>query len=365
MQFTLESLAQLDRLPFDTVIDVRSPAEFAEDHIPGALNLPVLSDAERAEVGTLYRADPFAARKRGAALVSRNAAAHLEGPLAARPYRWRPLVHCWRGGQRSGAFAVILAEIGWRVGVLAGGYRSYRALVVDALYRAPLPQRLVLIDGLTGTAKTRLLELLAARGAQVLDLEGLANHRGSLLGHRAGGQPSQKRFESRIAAALAGCDPARPVYAEAEAAKVGGLNLPPALWQAMLAAPRLRIEAPLEARAAHLVRVYADLTADRPRLAAALDALRPYHPAGRIARWHGLLAAGGMEALALELMRDHYDPRYREAAARRAAPALHLALPRLEEADLAQAAGRLLAFDPVAADPVAADPGPGSAAAAQ
>ena len=140
MPVTLHSLCDLGALPFDQVIDVRSPAEYAEDHLPGAISLPVLSDAERARVGTIYvQEDRFLARKIGAALVARNAAAHIEGPLADRDGGWRPLVYCWRGGQRSGAFTGILQQIGWRAETIAGGYRSYRRLVVAALYDSPFP----------------------------------------------------------------------------------------------------------------------------------------------------------------------------------------------------------------------------------
>lgn len=201
MPYLLPDLSSPLDLPFDDVIDVRSPAEFAEDHVPGAISLPVLDNEERAVVGTIYKQEsPFKARKLGAALVARNAARHLEGPLAAKDGGWRPLVYCWRGGQRSNSFGSILTQVGWRTEVLAGGYQSYRRALVAALYDRALPHRFVLIDGDTGTAKTEILHLVAARGGQVLDLEGLANHRGSVLGPRPGGQPSQKMLESRLTA---------------------------------------------------------------------------------------------------------------------------------------------------------------------
>ena len=178
MAVKLSSLSDLKTLGFDDIIDVRAPSEFAEDHVPGAINLPVLSDAERAQVGTIYvRQDRFLARKIGAAMVSRNAAAHLEGPLADREGGWRPLVYCWRGGQRSGSFASILSQIGWRVELVDGGYKSYRKLVVAALYDAPISLQIILLDGGTGSGKTALLQALRGQGAQVLDLEGMAEHR--------------------------------------------------------------------------------------------------------------------------------------------------------------------------------------------
>jgi tRNA 2-selenouridine synthase len=311
MPLVLTSLADLGRAGFDDIIDVRSPAEWAEDHLPGAISLPVLDDAERAMVGTIYKQDsPFRARKVGAALVAANAARHLQGPLADKPGGWRPLVYCWRGGQRSGSFASILSQIGWRVETVAGGYKSWRALVVKALYDDPVPSRVVVLDGNTGTAKTELLVLMAAQGVQVIDLEGLANHRGSLFGARPGGQPSQKAFEGRLALALSALDPARPVVVEAESSKIGNCRMPPRLWRAMVAAPRIIVAAPLAARADYLARAYADLTADPAHLSRVIDCLRPLQPAEVIAAWQAQASAGDYAPLAADLMARHYDPRY-------------------------------------------------------
>lgn len=311
MALTLTRLADLGRAGFDTIIDVRSPAEYAEDHLPGAINLPVLDDAERARVGTIYKQQsPFLARKVGAALVARNAARHLEGALADKPGGWRPLVYCWRGGQRSGSFATILGQVGWRVDLVAGGYKAWRTLVVGALNDQPFPAPLWVLDGNTGTAKTELLARLSALGRQTIDLEALANHRGSLFGHRAGGQPSQKAFEGRLAMAIAALDPARPVVVEAESSRIGDLMLPKQLWAAMCAAPRLCIAAPLAARATYLTGAYSDMIEDRDRLARVVDSLRPQHPAERIDEWLALAAEGNFTALASGLMQDHYDRRY-------------------------------------------------------
>lgn len=313
----LTDLSQLCDHGFDDIIDVRAPAEYAEDHLPGAISLPVLDDEERARVGTIYtQVDKFQARKIGAALVSRNAAAHLEGPLADRTGAWRPLVYCWRGGQRSGSFASILEQIGWRVEVLEGGYRSYRRLVAAALHDTPLAHRLILIDGNTGTAKTEILHLLAARGHQVLDLEGLGNHRGSVFGAMAGEQPAQKAFESAIAMRLAAMDPGRPVLVEAESNKVGACLVPPSLWVAMRAAPRLELTASPEERARYLQRAYSDITAIPERLAGRLDQLRPLQGHETVDAWQALASAGDFEALALELITRHYDPRYAKARER-------------------------------------------------
>lgn len=316
MDFKLDRLSDLHAADFDEIIDVRSPAEFAEDHVPGAVNFPVLDNQERARVGTLYKQQsPFAARKVGAALIARNVARHIEASLLDRPGEYRPLIYCWRGGQRSGAMATILGQIGWRVHVLTGGYKSYRRGVVRLLYgsgQAPAewPWQLILLDGNTGTAKTDLLHRLGGMGAQILDLEGLAGHRGSLFGAMAADQPRQKAFESGLSAAVSRLDPARPVLVEAESSRIGRLNLPHALWEAMQAAPRLYLEAEAQDRARYLVEAYGDIAADRTILGEILDRLRPYHPAARIEAWQALVRTGALVDLARELMRFHYDPKY-------------------------------------------------------
>lgn len=331
MPVVLWRLSDLEALGFDTVIDVRAPSEYDDDHLPGAISLPVLSDEERARVGTIYtQQSPFLARKIGAALVSRNAAAHIEGPLADKPGGWRPLVYCWRGGQRSGSFALILSQIGWRVETLSGGYKSWRGLVVSALYEEPFPAPVIVLDGNTGTAKTEVLNLLPALGVQVLDLEGMARHRGSLFGAMPGGQPSQRGFETTLAVAMSRLDPTRPVVVEAESSKVGNLRLPPKLWAAMLAAPRIALSAPLAERADYLARAYADVTEDPARLAAVIGDLRQVHPREIIEDWLAMAAAGAFHPLATGLMQRHYDPRYARHRARMPEPAA-----RIEAASLA------------------------------
>ena len=345
MKLALTSIAQLATLPIDKLIDARSPSEYAEDHLPGAINLPSLSDAERAEVGTIYvQDDRFKARRIGAALVARNVAAHLEGPLSTKDGSWRPLVYCWRGGQRSGSFASILEQIGWRVSLLDGGYRAYRRLVVQMLYEAPLAVKPVLLDGNTGTAKTRLLELLEAEGVQVIDLEGMANHRGSALGARAGGQPSQKLFDGRLAQRIAALDPARPVVIEAESHKVGTRIVPPSLWSAMKAAPSVRVTAPVAARAAYLAEAYGDMTEQPDLLKGSLDLLRNLRGHETVDHWQQMVDARDFNALAGELIVQHYDPGYARARARHAmAEAQTVDLPALDDAALKAALPTLIA----------------------
>ncbi|AQR62805.1 tRNA 2-selenouridine(34) synthase MnmH [Brevundimonas sp. LM2] len=317
-------LSAIARAGFDALIDVRSPAEFAEDHIPGAINLPVLDDAERAEVGTIYvQQSKFLARRIGAAKVARNIAAHLDGALKDRDGSFRPLVHCWRGGQRSGAMVSVMDQIGWPVTVLDGGYMTWRRTVQTALYAPDGPWRVVLLDGGTGSGKTALLERLVARGVQTLDLEGLAAHRGSLFGALADRpQPAQKLFESRLFVALEGLDPARPVVVEAESSRIGARTVPPALWAAMGRAEVIEVSAPVAARAAFSARVYADIAADPAALDAALSRLPKHHSKETIEGWKTLAREGAFKALAAALIADHYDPAYRRMSARRDRPVL-------------------------------------------
>lgn len=296
---------------FDTVIDVRSPAEFAEDHVPGAINLPALSNEQRAKVGTIYKQiSAFDGRKIGAGMVIRNVADHVDGPLMEKDGAWRPLVYCWRGGQRSGVFSTLLSEIGWRADTIKGGYTAFRRLVKASLYDDPLAHRFVLLDGYTGTAKTEILPRLAARGIQVIDLEGLAAHRGSLLGGRPGGQPSQKAFETSLALALSKLDPARPVVVEAESSKIGQIAIPASVWAAMLAAPRVIIQAPLPARAAYLAKAYREVIEDPVAVANKLSPLRRLRGHATVDRWISLSKDGALVDLSHALMVDHYDPSY-------------------------------------------------------
>jgi tRNA 2-selenouridine synthase len=311
LAYPFSDLAALRAQGFDAIIDVRSPSEYAEDHVPGAISMPVLSDDERALVGTIYKQEsPFKARKIGAALVARNAAQHIEEHLMGHDGGWRPLVYCWRGGQRSGSFAAILQQIGWRAEVLGGGYRTWRRHVSGSLYDAVLPYRILRLAGLTGTAKTDVLGRVASLGGQVVDLEALANHRGSILGDTQGPQPSQKSFETGLMAALSGLDPSRPVLVEAESARIGALRLPPALWVVMRDAPRLVLEASVAARARYLAGVYADLMADATGLARRLHGLRGFVGHATVDDWLALVRSGEAETLATQLIELHYDKAY-------------------------------------------------------
>jgi tRNA 2-selenouridine synthase len=303
---------------YDAIIDARTPAEYAEDRLPGAIPLPVLDNEERARVGTLYKqVSPFAARKLGAALVAKNIGRHLETALADRPRGWRPLVYCWRGGKRSGAFAHVLREIGWDAHTLEGGYKAYRQWVAARLAEAPANLPFRVVHGVTGSGKSRLLKALASAGAQVLDLEDLAAHRGSVLGHLPDRpQPSQKMFETRLLAVLAGLDPARTVYVEGESTKIGQLQVPEALMRAMRAAECVLLDADLETRIALLTDEYRHFFADRGSLDAQLDCLAGLHGRERVADWKALAAQGAWQELVGRLLEEHYDPAYRRSALR-------------------------------------------------
>ena len=304
-----------DLAAFDEIIDVRTPAEFAEDHAPGAINCPVLDDAQRVEVGTLYKqVSPFAAKKIGAAYVAENVARHLRERFLDRPKSWRPLVMCWRGGERSGAMTHILRRVGWDAQQLDGGYKAYRRLVVDTLVEQPRDFAFQVVCGATGSGKSRLLQALAARGAQVLDLEALACHKGSVLGVLPDAdQPSQKAFETRLLAALAGLDPAHPVFVEAESRKIGRLHLPDTLLEGLRAGACIEVEAEFSARVEFLLRDYDYFLAAPDWLNQRLDALRPLQGHETVKRWQDLARSGAWRQLVSELLGQHYDPLYRRS----------------------------------------------------
>ncbi|GGD63653.1 tRNA 2-selenouridine(34) synthase MnmH [Caballeronia grimmiae] len=306
-------LVSIDRLrDFDEIIDVRTPLEFAEDHIPGAINAPVLENEERVIVGTMYKqVSPFEATRVGAAMVARNIARHLDTLFADRPRNWRPLIYCWRGGKRSGSMTTWFNMIGWQARQLEGGYKSYRRDVLDRLTTLPARFRYVALIGHTGSGKTRLLQALGHAGAQVLDLEGLAAHRGSLLGALPGhDQPSQKAFDSALVATLRGFDPARPVFIEAEGRRIGAVTMPDSLLDSLHAAACVEVEARREDRIAFLLQDYAHLFDDPESFKAQLSKLVALHSRERVGHWHRLIDEGARAELFAELIDRHYDPAY-------------------------------------------------------
>ncbi len=335
---------------YDMIIDVRSPIEFADDHIPGAVNMPVLSDEERVIIGTLYKQEsPFIARKKGAALVARNIADHLDTRLSNKPSSFTPLIHCWRGGQRSHAFARICSEVGWRSYVLTGGYKQYRRDVMTGLEAVPPTLSLIVVAGRTGSRKTDILTALDAKGAQVLDLEGIANHRGSLLGHiKDSPQPSQRMFESQLNKKLQSFDPSKPVYVESESSRVGNVQLAPELWKRIAAAPQIAISAPRQDRAKYLLSAYEHLTQDISDLNKLVAGMTYRYGRERTDIWQALIDAKDWHSLAVELLEAHYDPAYDRSMERHD----RFVHGEIEMADCSDAAledvvARILAYGPV------------------
>ena len=301
---------------FDDILDVRSPAEYADDHLPGAISVPVLSDEERVRIGTLYKqVSPFAAKKLGAALIARNIALHLEEKFSDKPKSWRPLVYCWRGGMRSGAMAHILSQVGWNTAQLEGGYKNYRRHVLTELEILPGKFEFCVIAGGTGSGKSHLLQALAEQGAQVLDLEKLAQHRGSLLGRLPDQpQPSQKTFETRLWEVLRTFTADRPVYVEAESRKVGVLSVPTELIERMRASVCVKIEVPLEARVNFLMEDYAHFLDNAALLTERLSLLVEMHGREVINRWCEMAKQGEWVPLVSELLTLHYDPAYKRSS---------------------------------------------------
>ena len=317
---TLIQTAQVLANPqqFDAIIDVRSPAEFALDHMPGAINLPVLSDDERAQVGTVHKqGSAFDGSRIGAALVARNIARLIDTELADKHRTWKPLIYCWRGGQRSQSLALILSRIGWRTHLLEGGYRDYRRAIVDELACSQADVPFVVIAGRTGTAKSLVLAQLAAQGQQVLDLEGLARHKGSVLGDLPNDpQPSQKMFESSVAAALRGFDRSKPVYVESESKKVGRCHVPDQVMLQMRASKVVTIEASVAWRADYLLQVYQHFVESTLALFKQLDCLVPLHGYDKIEAWKRLAQNAEWTSFVSALLNEHYDPAYDKAISR-------------------------------------------------
>ncbi|MBP0589658.1 tRNA 2-selenouridine(34) synthase MnmH [Paraburkholderia sp. LEh10] len=340
-------LVPLDQLAdFDEIVDVRTPLEFAEDHIPGAINAPVLSNEERVIIGTMYKqVSPFEATRQGAAMVSRNIAAHLETTFADRPRNWRPLIYCWRGGKRSGSMTTWFNLIGWRARQLDGGYKSYRRGVVEALDALPRQFRYIVLAGHTGSGKTRLLNALAGADAQTLDLEALAAHRGSILGmlpHAP--QPSQKAFDTALVSALRGFDTQQPVFVEAESRRIGSVSLPASLTQEIHRGTCVRVDTERGERIRLLLQDYAHLFDDREFFKSQLAKLVELHGYERIGEWQTMIDEDRRVELFEQLIDLHYDPAYARSTSKhfaRLTGSMRFAL-RPNDADLHEQACALL-----------------------
>lgn len=236
------------------ILDVRSPGEFSQGHLPGAISFPLFSDQERAEVGTCYKHQGRdAAVELGFDLAGPKCGEFIRQAKALAPDRQLRL-HCWRGGMRSGGMGWILAMAGFQVVLLEGGYKAYRRWVRQQLAK---PRALLVLGGMTGTSKTEILRAMAALGAQMLDLEGLANHRGSSFGAlEMPPQPSTEHYENLIAARLMELHPDCPTWVEAESRRVGTCRVPDELFQQMESAATVEVVRPVAERLDHLVDIY-------------------------------------------------------------------------------------------------------------
>lgn len=311
-----QALESLDA--FSAIIDARSPGEFAEDHLPGALNWPTLDDEERRLVGTEYKQlSAFEAKKRGAAIAARNISAHIERELMDKPKEWAPLIYCWRGGKRSGSLGLVLDQIGFRVSLIEGGYKAFRTALIADMPRQVARLRFRVICGTTGSGKTRLLHALAAEGAQVLDLEGLARHRSSVLGLLPGQpQPTQKAFDTLVWNALRQFDPARVVYVESESKKVGNVAVPDSLIQAIRASDCLTLELPMDERVQLLMQDYDFFVQDTDFFCQRLDTLVQVRGREVVSQWQALARAGRTADVVQDLLVRHYDPTYLQSMQR-------------------------------------------------
>ncbi len=328
---------------YTDIIDVRSPSEFTEDHIPGAINLPVLDDQQRIEVGTLYKESPFEAKKLGASYVSANIAKVIGTHLQDKDAEFRPLIYCWRGGQRSRSMAITLNQVGWHVTLLDGGYKNYRSQVRANLSEQPQQFQIRILNGLTGTAKTEILSHLAALGEQVLDLEGLAHHKGSLLGFNPDkAQPSQKLFESRITATLKAFSTDKIIWVESESNKIGNLHVPEKVWAQMKSAPQIEVIAPVSARIKHIIKDYRYLTENPVLLGQKLAYIKHRVSRAIYESWQQLISDNQWEELVESLLLEHYDPSYQRSMANNQRQTLGTEkIESLDEASLARLASRI------------------------
>ena len=311
-----EVVAQLS--DFDTIIDARSESEYALDHLPGAVNWPTLNDEERKRIGTMYvQVNAFVAKKHGAVAAARNIAQHIERYALDQPKHWKPLAYCWRGGKRSGSLSLILDQIGFRVTLVEGGYKAFRAAMLLDIPRQAARLKFVVICGTTGSGKTRLLHALAKAGAQVLDLEALAKHRSSVLGAIPGTQqPSQKHFDTLVWAELRRFDAERTVFVESESKKVGNVTLPTALVEHMRSCPCLDLQLDMGERVALLLEDYDFFVQDTAYFCRRLEALTEIRGKAVIARWKDCVAAGNINTVVQELLTQHYDPVYQQSMLR-------------------------------------------------
>jgi tRNA 2-selenouridine synthase len=341
MLFKAESLSQLR--DFSSILDARTPDEYALDHIPLALNTPTLTNEERIVIGTTYKqVSAFEAKKRGGVIAAKNIAHHIETLFLEKPKTWSPLVYCWRGGNRSGSMVTILRAIGWQATQLEGGHKAYRKLVVEALAQQANKYQFEVLSGPTGSGKSLLLTHLASIGAQVLDLEALAQHRGSVLGRfSTQAQPSQKWFESQLAWQLEAFDPHKPIFIEAESKKIGRCFVPDSVMEGIAKGNVWEIKTPFEVRVAHLLTEYEEYLHYPERLTQQLSYLSSVLGKKRLTDYQMLIEQQRFTELVSLLLTEHYDPLYAKTQENGCESSFSsekksLALPSLDHEALAQ-----------------------------
>jgi len=338
-----------DFASYSLVIDARSPHEYAEDHIPGAVNLPVVDDGEFAEVGIRHKADKHAAYLVGVEYSLRNIADQIKPLISRYTPDDRFLVYCFRGGKRSRLWADNLRTIGFDVDVLAGGWKNYRRWVRAGLDVLPRAFNYRVLCGPTGCGKTRVLHELQRQGQQVLELEGLAHHRGSLLGDLPGdAQPTQKLFDSALLDEMRKLDMNRTVWVEAESKKIGNLQLPEALHEAMHRSQVVNIDAPMPERVRLWREDYPHFARDPQAMVHKLEPLKPLVGKETLALWMTLGAEGRVDELFESVMVRHYDPCYQRSTKRsygQRPEAMDLPLASLGPAGLAEAVRQLVVLD--------------------
>ena len=297
---------------FDMVIDVRSPNEFADDHLPNAINLPVLNDEQRSDVGTIYFNDPSSARGIGAAIITRNISRIIHSHFLSLPRDTKILVYCWRGGLRSKSLSVILRQIGFNaVKLLNGGYKSFRKHIRESLPTLINKHEYIVLAGRTGTGKSLILDCLNENGENVLDLEELAKHKGSVLGaFMESEQPSQKRFDNSLWNVLRKIKQGKPIWIEKEGQKIGNLRVPKELCYIISNSRRICLDVDIEKRVEYLLKDYKYFL-DKPELLlAALEQLTKHSGKRKVSTWKRMVEEGKFRELVVSLLTDYYDPLY-------------------------------------------------------
>lgn len=313
------------------LLDVRSPAEYAQGQIPGAISFPLFSNAERAEVGTCYKQQGRdAAVELGLAIVGPKLTEFVATAKQLAPDR-HLRIHCWRGGMRSGSMAWLMETAGFQVALLDRGYKGFRQWARSQL---AIPKPVLTLGGMTGTGKTAILHILAAQGEQILDLEDLANHRGSSYGNLGlPPQPSTEQFENLIAIEWAKFSVDRPIWIEAESRMVGTCRVPDPLFHQMITAPVLQVERSRSERIEILLKMYG--TVDPEQLMIATDRLTKRLGGDRTQAAVKFIQQGNLAA-AIHIVLDYYDKTYLHDLQRRKVPIYPVPATELSDFAVAQ-----------------------------